>query len=221
MVTINRKVIRVILIFMVFLLIAVYLVGPRFGAINIFDSDQPGSVAVWFESFLYLVSAGLLALLALDQDQQRSRNWRWGILSAFMLYLSINATTQINSKLIGKLLSFTPRISGRLFYLVLFGVLAVALIVILWPVLKDIPARFRLMLFLSGIVYGLGAVVVNDFDNLLFRGNNLWFYLIEELLIFAGLLILITTLIACLAYRGSPFSLNFQDDTAKKPEGGN
>ena len=139
MIAINRKAVRISLVAVLLLLIAASHFGPLIGITFLFALDQSGSVPVWFESFLYLLCAGLLSLAAFNRNNQAG-GWRWGIFALFMLYLSINTTAEINRRVVGKLTRWTWGVGGSLFDLIIFLLLAAALIAILWPVLSRMPA---------------------------------------------------------------------------------
>ena len=221
MIPVNRKAIRNLLMIVVILLILASHFGPLIGITSMLALDQSGTLAVWFESFLYLLCAGLLALVAFERSQtSRADGWRWRLFALFMIFLSVNATAEINKKIVDKISIRMWGIPGSVFDLALFLLLAAALMLILWPVLSGMPPRYRRMMFLAGVVFGLGAIVVDDLGDILYRGSNEWFYLLEELLEFSGFVLLADTLIAYLADQSSTITLNFQDSIPKKPEGG-
>ena len=221
MIAINRKTVRISLVAVLLLLIAASHFGPLAGITFIFTLDQSGSVPVWFESFLYLICAGLLALAAFSRKAaNQAGGWRWGVFSLFMLYLSINSSAEINRRVVGKLTRWTWGIGGSFFDLMIFLLLAATLIVILWPELSRLPACIRWEMFLAGLVFGIGAIVVDDLGDLLFQGSNEWFYMIESLFELSAFIILIDALIAYLAEESGTITLNFRNATPDTPEEG-
>jgi hypothetical protein len=221
MIPVNRKAIRNSLMIVVLLLIAASHFGPLAGITSMFALDKPGSVAVWFESFIYLLCSGLLALMAFGRPKKdRTEGWRWGLFAFFMLYLSVNTTAEINKKVVGKLGSWLWRVPDGLFDLGLFLLLAAVLIVVLWPVLSQLPPQILRKMILAGIVFALGAIVVDDLDDLLFGGASEWLTMLEELLEFSGFVILVDALIACLADQHGSISLGFKADVLTGPEYG-
>ena len=210
MILIERKFVRAGLFGIVALLILMDILGPLVGIESIFALDKQGSVSVWFESVLYLISAGLLGLISIHYcNRGNQQYWRWGLFSIFMVYLSVNAASEINKKLVGKITDWLWWIGSSFFDFILFLLLATALIVILWPVLTSMPARVRRMLIWSGIIFGFGAIVIDDLSDLLFRGNNGWFYIFEEMLEYSGFILFIDAILTYLQTEINVIKLDF------------
>ena len=207
---INRKIVRTSLCLIVTFLVAAYFVGPVIGITCLFSLHKQGGVAVWFESILFMSCALLLGLTALHlKNKGKMSYWRWSAFAAVLLYLSVNSATGVNKKLVDK---FTDRawwFDGSFVEFGLFIFLAIILLLVLKPVLEDMPGNLRWQFFISGLVFALGAIVVDDLDDLLFRGNNTWLYVLEEVLEFFGEILLLDAILSFIGAQIGPISLNF------------
>ena len=210
MLAINRKIVRTSLCLIVALLVAAYFVGPVIGITCLFSLHKQGGVAVWFESILFMSCALLLGLTALHlKNKGKMSYWRWSAFAAVLLYLSVNSATGVNKKPVDK---FTDRawwFDGSFVEFGLFIFLAIILLLVLKPVLEDMPGNLRWQFFISGLVFALGAIVVDDLDDLLFRGNNTWLYVLEEVLEFFGEILLLDAILSFIGAQIGPISLNF------------
>jgi len=221
MVTIIRKTVRTWLAAILALLIAAFFLAPVFGITSLLELDKLGTVAIWFKSFLFLASAALLGLTALHQKNTGDRSyWRWGLFGALMLYLSINTATDITNKLVKKFIDWAWWFDASLVDLVLFVILAAALLVLLRPVLAGMPINFRWRFLLSGLTFGLGAIMVDDLDDLLFGGGSMWMVALEELLENTGIILFLDATLLYLSATTGTIRLNFSEDQHKDSQAG-
>ncbi|MBN2043768.1 MAG: hypothetical protein JW757_02010 [Anaerolineales bacterium] len=220
MVTLDRKVIRNTLILVLLILVLADLIGPVIGVTSTFSLDRPGSLGVWFESLLYILSAGLLALIAIEHIQRKDpTGWRWGLFALFILYLSANTNARLNSKIFFTLFRLYRSSLMYIFLQLLFIVLVITLIVIFWPVLRGLPAQYRRMLIRSGVIFGMGAILVDAVSSFFFHGTNTWFYLLEEMLEYSGFVLFIDAILAYLGAEMGTIRLKLRQDDPPMPEG--
>ena len=221
MVTINQKIVRNFLLLILLLLVIGDRVGPLIGITSTFSLDDQGSVGVWFETFLYILSAGLLALTAMALIQRKDpTGWRWGLFALFILYLSANASSRMNNKIFFTLFRLIQGTLPRVFLGILFIAPVIALIVIFWPVLMKLPARYRNMLIVSGVLFGTGAIIVDSLDGIFFHGDNLWLYYLEEILEYSGFILFIDAMLAYLGAEIGEIKLKLKNSAQPEHEGG-
>jgi hypothetical protein len=220
MVTINRKIVRNFLLLLLFLLVVADRVGPMIGITSTFSLDDTGSVGVWYETLLYIISAGLLALTAMVLIQRKDpAGWRWGLFALFILYLSANASSRMNNKIFFTLFRLIQGLLPRVILGILFVAPVIALVVIFWPVLMKLPTHYRNMLIISGVIFGTGAILVDSVDGIFFHGNNLWLYYLEEILEYSGFILFIDAMLAYLDGEIGTITIDLKVDEPPDIEG--
>ena len=157
----NRKVVLLILLLALALLLAADLLGPPVWMTTVLAIDERGSVAGWFEFALFLGSGSLLLTAVVAEKQAGTGNtWRWGLFAVVMLYLSANSAVELTHRLVDRLVGWNWRLWLVLNDFVIFLVLAVILLVVLGPVIRQMQPAVRWRFFLAGLVFALGAILV-------------------------------------------------------------
>lgn len=145
--------------------------------INKFNLDlEKNNVPTWYQSSTLLLSSVLLAIIALVRREAKDKDFRyWGILSFVFLFLSLDEAVSIHEQLTMPLRTAFD-LQG-IFYLSWVIPAAVFLLVFFFVYLKfllRLPAVTRSLMIKAGILYVLGAVVVEMIGgNYLYLTNDL------------------------------------------------
>lgn len=130
-----------------------------------------GNIPTWYTVLLLLIAA-LLSLLIAAYTIQRQLRWRlhWVGLMLVFLYLSLDEAAAIHE-------TFTTPLreafhtTGYLFFAWMFVGIPVAIVIALLflPFVWNMPMKIRMVFFLAGLVFLLGAVGVESI------GAKLWY----------------------------------------------
>jgi len=128
-----------------------------------FDLDyERNNVPTWYQSATLLLSSLLLALIALVRYTEKDRDARyWWILAVMFLYLSLDEAVSIHEQLTMPLR--TTFDLGGIFYLSWVIPATVFLVVFFFAFLRfllRLTPEMRFWMVTSGIIYVLGAVVI-------------------------------------------------------------
>lgn len=170
--------------------------------IKLLDADGEQTIPAWYSSGLLLVSAALLAVIAVAQRQQRAAGaWYWAGLALIFLFLSIDESASIHELLTPLRDNFQLR---GIFYFAWVVPAMGALLVfgaVYFRFWLRLPARTRWLLALSAAIYLGGALAMEMVGASIFEvtRGRVWFYRFvmaaEELFEMLGLALLIFTLL--------------------------
>lgn len=195
-----------ILLMLHFLVIISFQMGFKFAGIGKLYFDREDSLPTYFSSFLLLVSASILGLIAVlkIKDKDAFAN-HWAILAIIFLALSVDESVSLHESLIDPLrnsfqltgfLKFSWVIAGGLFVLIFcFSYLKFFL---------ALSKNMRIWFFISGAIYILGAIGFEMLGGNLFNNSlepheqSLTYQIvmtIEETIEMSGILLFIFTLL--------------------------
>ncbi len=190
-----------------------------FGLVAQFDFDKETNIPTYFSSFILLISAALLGIIALFKKKEHdSYASHWLILSMIFLFLSMDETVGIHELLIDPLKS-AFNLSGIFYYSwVIVGFIFILFFAIFYfKFFFNLPARTRLQFFIAAILY-LGGVLGVELIGGYYRDTyqqNLAYYItvqFEEVLEMTGILIFINALLKYIAENISDVFLSFKED---------
>lgn len=173
------------------------------GMVRQFDLNAEGNLAAWFSSFLLLASAGLCFLVSqVHRLRDHPLAARWGMLSAFLLVMAIDETSQLHDMATGPLRNGLGLDFGVLYFAWLIPALVVVGLAAVYfaPVVRHMSATVRPQLLLAAIVYLSGAVGLEMIGgNVVADGRQSLSYLVvltlEEGLEILGGFLLLTALL--------------------------
>lgn len=173
------------------------------GMVRQFDLNAEGNLAAWFSSFLLLASAGLCFLVfQIHRLRDHPLAARWGMLSAFLLVMAIDETSQLHDMATGPLRNGLGLDFGVLYFAWLIPALLIVGVAAFYfaPVVRDLSARIRPQLLLAAVVYLSGAVGFEMIGgNVVADGRQALSYLVvmslEESLEILGGFLLLTALL--------------------------
>lgn len=163
---------------------------------NRFNLDAELSVPTWFASFLALVAAVLTYITArLSKGNERAT---WLLLSGLLLFVSIDEVAAIHELLLQGLHILAQFGEGRQTllanaWLLVLPILVLGGLYVMRQVVRSLPKRTISGLVLAGIVYLLGAFVI-EYISIELPKVAIWYgiaVICEETLEFLGLWLLI------------------------------
>lgn len=138
--------------------------NPNLGVLNLFDLKREESIGTWYSSFLLLLCSAISAVISFAKKNESGRYVNhWRVLSAILLYLSIDEASTIHEKLgpLGRqmLRALDLQISGfnRAWVIpaaALLFIFALAYVRFFF----DLPAKQRFLFLVSATFYLGGAI---------------------------------------------------------------
>jgi hypothetical protein len=130
--------------------------------IAFFDFDTEGNLPTWFSSILFIISAGLLAVLGAWKRAERDAFARhWKALAATFLFLALDEATSLHERLddVG-LLKRALSAGGGLYHpwVAVYAALVVLAAIFLFRFMGSLPRRTRTGFLVAAVLYVSGAV---------------------------------------------------------------
>jgi len=177
-----------------------------YGLIRQFYLDNEGNVPSFFSSIILLISAVLLAIIAVSKKRvQDSYAINWAILSIIFLYLAFDEAASIHEMFSSPVMDILSRPhQGPLFHLgwtIPFTALVVVFAISYWKFLFHLPANIKAFFSIAGILYITGAIggeILQIWYHHLYGPDNLTYCMVimlEETLEMIGILIFIHALL--------------------------
>jgi hypothetical protein len=214
-----NKIIRFLIILAVILIIASivgqlikYVLGhpTGLGLIRIFSLNEEANIPTFFSSLLMILAASLLGIIALFRRRQNNLHDSklWSLLCIGLLYMAFDESSQIHEMLASPIKGMLGE--GKLGFLYFAWVIPFIPIVIVIGLLMvrfltRLPKKTRLAFLTSGIIYVLGAIIIemiggryaelNGQENLVFNMIGT----VEETFELAGLIGFVWALLIYLA----------------------
>jgi hypothetical protein len=129
-----------------------------YSRIALFDLDREQNVPTLYSSATLLLSAGLLAMIAIARKRQKKGDsLYWVGLAIIFLFLSVDETAGLHERLIKPLRSGLHT-SGILFYawVIPYGIFLIAMVLVYLRFLFSLAVRFRYLIVFAGILYVAG-----------------------------------------------------------------
>lgn len=128
--------------------------------IRLFDLNREANIPTWFSSFLLIVNAFILAIIAVrTKAQQGPYHIQWFVLAVIFMYLSIDEAALLH-EMVEKPVRRALGLSGYLYFA--WIVPAVGFVIVLGIYLRrflfDLPRYTRWLFLVAGAVYVAGAV---------------------------------------------------------------
>lgn len=140
-------------------------------ASSLFNVTFEGNVPTWYTVVLLLV-ASLLSFLIVGYVLQNKMKWRihWIGLTVLFLYLSLDEAAAIHEIFTTPIREALEATGYLYFSWILVGIpVAIVIAVLFLPFVWNLPKRTKIAFFLAGMVYLVGAIVVESF------GAKLWY----------------------------------------------
>lgn len=179
--------------------------------------DAEMCLAAWYSSFLMLVSAGLLGVIArLAARRGEGMVWYWGVLAIVFVGLSLDEATSVH-ELVLEPIRERLHLTGPFYFawvvpaLVMVPLFALAYL----RFLRALPRPYGLWLFVSGAVFvsgALGMEMVGGVTNLAAGADGLPYilsFLLEESLEISGLTVFLLALMSYLGRTCPRISIDF------------
>lgn len=177
--------------------------------VRLFHVGYEGNITSWISSMLLLISAVLLAVIAIGKRQLGGPYMRhWSVLALIFVYLSMDEAARIHELTMYPLRSaFDP--TGVFYYA--WVIVAIPL-VLLFAVsylgfLRALPRSTRILFVIAGLLFVIGAIGMDMLGGLfitsdLARGQTIatLIQIIEEFLENMGIVIFIVALVSYLRY---------------------
>lgn len=129
--------------------------------IPLFNLGLEKNIPTFFSTVILLISAVLLAFIALLKSQEQDRfALRWAILSFIFLFLSVDEAAQIHEATGYILQRFTGKGEGIFSFLwvIPYGLLMIVFVAYYIPFLIHLPRKTKILMLLSGVIYVGGAL---------------------------------------------------------------
>lgn len=181
-----------------------------YGMIRQFNLDSEANVPSFFSSLILLLSAVLLAIIALYKKRVSdsfSRNWT--ILSIIFFYLAIDEAASIHEMFSSPVMDIMSRphegVLWHLGWTIPFVALVVVFAISYWKFLFHLPMKVRILFALAAVLYVGGAVggeVLQVWHGSVYGADSLGFNIvitIEETLEMTGIIIFIYALLKYLS----------------------
>lgn len=131
---------------------------------QLFDLDLESNLPTYFNSILFFICALLMAITARDSAGVLRRGWY--TLSGVFIFLGIDEGSQIHEKFMLVTLRLMNHgvVSGTVFgwlyyaWVIPYGIAAIGLVLWLTRWFIALDSNLRIRMFVSGAVYGFGAV---------------------------------------------------------------
>jgi hypothetical protein len=175
--------------------------------IALFELDREANIPTLYQTVTIMLCAALLAVIAIARKRENKREYLyWAGLAAVFLFLSADETAGMHERMIEPLRN-ALNTSGVLYFawVIPYGILLVAMMVIYSRFLFSLPLRFRYLIILAAILYVTGALgfeLIGGQWTDLHGQENLTYTLIttcEEIFEMAGILVFIYTLMSYIA----------------------
>jgi hypothetical protein len=195
-----------------------------YGFVPQFDFDSENNIPTYFSSFILLVSAVLLKVIALSKKIKKDVFFKsWSLLSVIFLYLSIDESASIHELLILPLRK-AFKLSGIFYYSwVIAGILIVLILSIYYyKFLLDLPPKTRYQFLLAAFFFVGGAIgieMIGGYYSYIKTENNLIYSVIttfEESFEMIGVIIFINSLLQYIEKNISTLILEFSSEENQK-----
>ena len=128
--------------------------------IRLFDLNREANIPTWFSSFLLILNAFILAIIAIrTKAQQGSYYIQWFVLAVIFLYLSIDEAALLH-EMVEKPVRRALDLSGYLYFA--WIVPAVCCLIVLGVYLRrflfELPRNTRWLFLIAGAIFVTGAV---------------------------------------------------------------
>jgi hypothetical protein len=193
-----------------------------FNLFRVFDFDEEASIPTLFNTFLFMISTGILFSIGYSMLKQGLPRYRpWLILSAVFLVLTVDEFVSIHESLVEPVRGLL-NIEGGVFYLawVIPGALFLLLIALLFlKWLMGLPGPVKRRIVLAGAIFVIGAIALEMVQGYLTTNLESAYVLrrmvtvLEEFLEMLGLIVFIGALV--LYMRSSLLELRFGDEPVR------
>ncbi|MBL8002951.1 MAG: hypothetical protein JNL05_13440 [Flavobacteriales bacterium] len=204
------------------------------GALTLlFDMDREDNMPTFFNCGLFFLGAVLFYLAGRSERNLPQRPWM--VMTAAFLFLAIDEGAQVHEQFMLvtlRLIGWDQWHMGWLYYawVIPYGIAAGALGIYMLRFVVKLPAATRNGLFLSGVLYVLGAVVMEAWSGKVAEAahdtdlpSNLAYCMIitvEETLEMVGLIVCIHVMMRLLADRAVALSVDVVPDAEPKEVSG-
>lgn len=128
--------------------------------LKIFNFDREASIPTLFSCLLLFLSSVLLYLISLKENIKKILHFQWVGLALIFLFLTIDEMVSFH-----ELLSFSIRntleiSSGFLYFawVIPYAIFCIFLVVLYFNFLKRLPAKTRMLIIISGVIFCTGAI---------------------------------------------------------------
>jgi hypothetical protein len=128
--------------------------------VALFDLDREGNIPTLYSAVTLLLSAGLLAVIAMAKKRQGKREYLfWAGLALVFLFLSVDDGAALHENIIRPLRN-ALNTSGVLYFawVIPYGAFVLTLGLVYFRFLFSLPARIRSLIILAGLLYVGGAL---------------------------------------------------------------
>jgi hypothetical protein len=197
-----------------------------FGALTLlFDMDLEDNMPTFFNCTLFFIGAALFFLSGQGMEKRAGRPWY--VMALVFVFLGIDEGAQVHEQFMLvtlRLIGWDHGHMGWLYYawVIPYGIAAALLGVYMLRFLMRLPVTLRNGLFLSGVIYVLGAVVMEALSGKIAEAahdtdlpSNLAYCMtitLEETLEMIGLILCIHTMMVSLAARAMRISVQLEPD---------
>jgi hypothetical protein len=189
---------------------------------TLFDLNGEANPPAWYSSFLLLVSAALLSVIAFDKRRQQDRDARhWMVLALVFFYLSIDEGSRLHDRTVEPLRSLLS-LGGMFYYSWVIMAIPALLLFGAWYLrfFLRLPRRFQIQFSVAAATYiggALGVEIITGYYDQLRGGvgrTDIVFVLLvalEETAEMVGVLVFIHALLSYLRLHVGGVRLHFGD----------
>ena len=187
------------------------------GLVPLTDLDVEQSIGTWYSGMLWVVAAGLIALIARAKRRQADRfAWAWTSLTGLCIYLSADELISVHELLNEFTNGVVPRVGPFYWTWVVAGAAIAAVVGLVYlRFALSLQATYRNGFIGAAVLFLGGALGFEMIEGMLWEAGHgktaLYSFcvLLEETLEQAGILLAIHTLLRYLAWAAPALSLRF------------
>ena len=192
-----------------------------YGLVRMFFLDEENNIPTFFSSGILLLSACLLAVIAVLKKRERdSRAGHWSALAIIFMLLSIDEASSIHELMTGPLRNLLHT-SGFLYFAWVIPGLAfvLAIATIYWKFLLHLSTRTRRLFVVAAIIYIIGAIgteLVGGWFVELYGRNNLpysFLAMLEETLEMIGVIVFVYALLDYMSVKVGEVRIRVRSDS--------
>jgi hypothetical protein len=174
------------------------------GLVRLFDLDDENNIPTWYSSSALLLCSILLATIAFAKKRDGARYvFHWTVLSIIFLFLSLDEAASVHES-INKPLRVALNAGPVLYHtwVILGAAVVLAIVVVYWRFLSDLPSPTRRLFLTAGIMYvggALGVELLGGWYGALYGKKNITYVMIatvEEFFEMQGIVVFIYALMS-------------------------
>jgi len=174
------------------------------GLVRLFDLDDENNIPTWYSSSALLLCSILLATIAFAKKRDGARYvFHWTVLSIIFLFLSLDEAASVHESINEPLRAALD--AGPVLYhtwVILGAAVVLAIVVVYWRFLSDLPSPTRRLFLTAGIMYvggALGVELLGGWYSALYGKKNIMYVMIatvEEFFEMQGIVVFIYALMS-------------------------